>query len=213
MSIKLKGPTKGPFFMLKNIVLLSTLISFNSLAFLPNSFNASFKQAIESKKSKKKKRFINGIIDYKFPGHIKFEITAPDKSTYMSNNKKTWYYRAPIIEGEFGEVTIQDAKTNPLHTLFDVLKNGLKTNKSYSVEIKDKTAFLAFEKEFSKKLGIVKAEIAFSSSMDFKNIDKITLHYERGKSVDLFLSDIKENVTYDQKFFEFVTPQKTKVIN
>lgn len=197
--------------MLKSVVLLSVL-SFNSFAFLPNSFKANFKQSIESKKSKRK-RFINGTVDYLYPGHIKFEVVAPDKSTYISNNVKTWYYRPPILEGELGQVTIQDARTNPLHSLFDVLKNGLKTNDSYKVVTKDKIAFLEFEKSFSKKLGIDKAEILFKDSLEFSKIEKITLHYERGKSVELYFSDIKENPSYDKKFFEFVTPPKTTVVN
>ena len=87
------------------LFLLASSASF-AKSFVPGSFSANFEESILSMATGKEKKSF-GKIDYKFPGNIRFEITSPNASTFVSNPQKSWYYVPPFVEGEQGQVTIQ----------------------------------------------------------------------------------------------------------
>ncbi|MDD0854437.1 outer membrane lipoprotein carrier protein LolA [Halobacteriovorax sp. GB3] len=200
------------------LIIATFLLSFDVLAFMPKSFEANFKQENISKRKRRSRRaapkIIEGKVQYKFPGHIRFDVTSKDnKLTYVSNNKTTWYYTPAYTEKEQGQVTIQTAKANPLHLLFDVLKNGLKSNEFYNVKIDGEKAHLTFSKDFSSKLDIATAEITFKEKKEFSHIQKIDLSYSRGKVVSFQFGGIKENVGLSSDVFNFKIPKNTKQIH
>ena len=81
--------------------------------------------------------FRQGTIDYKYPGQIRFETNTPSTVIFTSNGVRAWYYRAPFIEGEEGEVTESTAKDGDTIFIkfFDSLKNGLITNDYYEIKV------------------------------------------------------------------------------
>lgn len=185
--------------------------------FLPQSFSAKFEQEYVSilKGNTKKGQ---GTIDYKYPGNIRFETSTPSQIVFVSNGVKSWYYRAPFIEGEEGEVTESRAQEgNSVYIkFFDSLKNGLSANSLYDVKnAGDGMHVITFKAKTAKEFGIKEAILTFNSAKDkeFSELKKIDLLFPDGKKTTLRLMDIKVNSSHDGQKFNFVAPPKTKKTN
>ena len=191
------------------MVILSTQVN---AEFLPKSFSAQFDQEyISTLKGKVKKG--NGTIDYQFPGNIRFKTTLPSEVLFVSNGIKTWYYRAPFIDGEEGEVTETSAKdgTSVFTKFFDSLKNGLTSNSMYNISKNNLEYKVQFVEKAEKEIGIKEAIIIFqNSALDFSNIQSIELVFPDNKKSTIKLHDIKINPHFEPKFFQFIAPVKTK---
>lgn len=183
--------------------------------FLPQTFKADFEQEfVSTLKSKVKKG--NGSIEYKYPGHIRFETNTPSTVIYVSNNVQSWYYRAPFVPEEQGEVTITNAKSGatPFTKFFDALKNGLTSNVQYAVEKKEDRINLAFTEAASKDYGIKKAELFFNNkSQVFKDITTIEITFNDNKTSKLKFNNLKTNETLGADRFNFTPPANTKVVD
>lgn len=185
--------------------------------FLPQSFSAKFEQEyISILKGNAKKGL--GLIDYKYPSNIRFETSTPSQVIFVSNGVKSWYYRAPFIEGEEGEVTETSAKegSTVFIKFFDSLKNGLSSNSLYDVKnAGDGMHVITFKAKPAKEFGIKEAILSFSSAKDkdFSELKKIDLLFPDGKKTTLRLSELKVNPHYDAQKFNFVAPPKTKRTN
>lgn len=185
--------------------------------FLPKSFISKFEQEyVSSLKGKIKKG--EGTIEYKFPSKIRFETSIPSRVVYVSNGEKAWYYRAPFIEGEAGEVS--EFKKNEASAmyikLFDSLKNGLKSNAHYTIKKINETEFqLSFLEKFKKELGINSSKLFFNSAkkeMKFEDLKKMELIFSNDKKSTLIFVEIKSNVEILPNRFEFVAPKNTNKI-
>jgi len=211
----------SPFFSIRNLMkifILSFLLTSTCLAksFVPASFSANFEESIVSMASGKEKKSF-GKIDYKFPGHIRFEITSPNASTFISNPERSWYYVPPFVEGEQGQVTIQSSSKLPLTKFLDSIKGGLEGSKLFTFKYAGKDLILTFVKTVQKELTL--KEVIFHSDKEAKNVqkmnefEKMTLIYSDGRKVNLKFIDLKEDVSFPVKHFEFTPPAKTKIIN
>jgi outer membrane lipoprotein carrier protein len=201
---------------MKFLIILLLCCSYSwSKNFIPQSFSANFEESIVSMATGKVKKSY-GKIEYKFPGHVRFEITSPTPSLFVSNPQMSWYYLPPFVEGEDGQVTIQKTSKLPLTKFFDSLKNGLEGSKLFTYELLKKSLNLKFKKEVQKEMTL--KEVIFHSNSDPKNItkmndfEKITLIYVDGRKVDLKFTGFKEDVSLPLTLFEFTPPAKTKVI-
>jgi len=200
------------------LILISTTISSSLRAeFLPQSFSAKFQQEyISILKGKTKKG--EGLIDYKYPGSIRFETSSPSPVVYVSNGNRAWYYRAPFIEGEEGEVSETSAKegTSVYIKFFDSLKNGLTANSLYDVKnAGDGIHVVIFKSATAKEFGIKEAILMFNSKKDknFSELQKVELLFPDGKKSSLTFVNLKINPGFDSTHFNFVAPPKTKKIN
>jgi outer membrane lipoprotein carrier protein len=203
---------------MRNIILiLTTLVSltFATLAraeFLPKSFSAQFEQEyISTLKGKVKKG--TGTIDYQYPGYIRFKTTLPSEIIFISNGVRSWYYRAPFIDGEEGEVTETSAKDGSgiFTKFFDSLKNGLINNSMYTVSKTATECRVTFLEKSSKDAGIKEALLKFSkATQDFSNLQSIELVFPDTKRSTIKLKNIKLNPSLDEKTFQFTPPAKTK---
>ncbi len=182
--------------------------------FLPSAFSSKFEQEyISTLKGKAKKG--QGSIEYKYPGQIRFETTTPSTVTYVSNGVKAWYYRAPFIEGEQGEVTESSAKEGSTTYIkfFDSLKNGLVSNDYYEVK-QGEPATLTFKPNASKELGIKQSKLHFKGkAQKFEEIDTIELTFSDNKTSKLKFVELKVNSEMPAGRFNFVPPANTKKTN
>ena len=200
---------------MKIITSLLLLLSLNIQAksFIPNKFSATFEQVYKSALTGKEKRS-KGSIDYSYPGSIKLETQKPEILVYVSNNQTTWYYTPPFIEGESGQVSIQQSSKNSLTKFLDLLRKGLKTNKYYSVK-KSKKKFeylVSFKKNAQKDLGIKHATMFFSSkTVAFENLKKVQMVQVNKKVKTLELSEINKSPKFSKTYFEFNIPKNTKI--
>jgi outer membrane lipoprotein-sorting protein len=157
-----------------------------------------------------------GKIDYKFPGHVRFEISSPNPSLFVSNPQSSWYYVPPFVKGEEGQVTIQKTSRLPLTKFFDSMKNGLEGSKLFSHEYSKNNLILNFKKQFQKEMTL--KQVIFHSSAEAKSVNKMsqfekfTLIYVDGRKVDLKFTEFKEDVSFPSTHFEFTPPPKTRVI-
>jgi outer membrane lipoprotein-sorting protein len=200
------------------ILLVALFVTFEAAMaseFLPKTFSAKFEQEYESTLKGKVKKG-NGNIDYKFPGHIRFESSTPSTVIFTSNDEKSWYYRAPFIEGEQGEVTETSAKNGNMSYIkfFDSLKNGLVSNKYYSVE-SGELVKLKFNEATAKILGLKESKLSFKlkGSQKFSDLDYIELIFPDGKKSKLKFIELKTNVVFPNDKFNFIYPPNTKKTN
>jgi outer membrane lipoprotein carrier protein len=195
------------------ITLILLLIS-NTYAFakdfLPSTFKVDFSQEYKtSLKGKVKKS--SGQIQYKYPSQIRFEVTKPDKVLFVSNKEKSWYYQAPFIEGEPGELNVRKTGKTGLSRFFDVLKKGLKTNKFYEVKNKNERSQIKFVDKFAKKLDIKGALITFNDKKrKFENIKNMELTYIDGHKIKLHFSGMKTGLSMNKENFVFKAPKNTR---
>jgi outer membrane lipoprotein-sorting protein len=195
--------------------LLCSTLSF-AKSFVPGSFSANFEESIISMATGKEKKSF-GKIDYKFPGHIRFEITSPNPSTFVSNPQKSWYFVPPFIDGEQGQVTIQKSQKLPLTKFLDSIRNGIEGSKLFTYKYSGKDLTLTFVKTVQKELTL--KEVTFHAMIEAKSVqkmsefEKMTLIYADGRKVNLKFLELKEETTFPAKHFEFTPPPKTKIIN
>jgi outer membrane lipoprotein-sorting protein len=195
--------------------LLCSTLTF-AKSFVPGSFSANFEESIVSMATGKEKKSF-GKIDYKFPGHIRFEITSPNASTFVSNPQKSWYFVPPFIEGEQGQVTIQKSQKLPLTKFLDSIRNGIEGSKLFTYKYSGKDLTLTFVKTVQKELTL--KEVTFHATKEAKTVqkmsefEKMTLIYADGRKVNLKFLELKEETTFPAKHFEFTPPPKTKIIN
>ncbi|MFZ4712696.1 MAG: LolA family protein [Bacteriovoracaceae bacterium] len=200
--------------MNKLFFLLVFFFSSSWAAFLPSSFRANFEQSFKSTITGKEKKS-SGSIDYLFPGKIRFEITNPDNTIFVSNGSKAWYYTAPFDPKEKGEVIVQPANKLLITKFFDYLKKGLESNEAYSVK-KEKDFFvLTFSEKAQKELSIMKAHLDHQNKdlTKISELKSLVIFYKDGKEVKLSLNGLIENVKFEKSYFEFKVPENTKVVN
>lgn len=183
---------------------------------MPASFSANFEESYVSVVAGKEKKSF-GKIDYKYPGHIRFEKTNPDPSTFVSNPEKSWYYVPPFVAGEQGQVTIQKSSKLPLTKFLDSIKNGVQESKLFTHKYQGKELILTFVKTIQKEMTLKEATLHATKDAktvdSLKDFEKLTLVYVDGRKVNLKFIDLKENVNFPGSHFNFTVPAKTKITN
>ncbi len=182
--------------------------------FLPKSFQAKFTQEYTSS-LKGKIKTSKGIIDYQHPGHIRFATEEPQKIVFVSNPLKSWYYVAPFIEGEPGELTLDSSgKRNPYIKFFDILNYGLKTNKYYKVSRTKKGLLtLSFTKGGQMETQVKRAQIFFEGQENFQGVKKLVVTFADNKTFSLKFDSIRTQVNFKKSDFTFKIPKNTRVSN
>ncbi len=203
------------YFLSLIIISVFTILSFPNLysaEFIPKSFKADFLHIQKSTLSGHEK-IDPGVVEYKYPSNIKFEFLGKNKIIFVSNPQMSWYYTAPIIEGESGSLSQEKTSKSGPVKFFDILKSGLVTNKNYTVKNENGIYSIVLNKELSKEMGITKAVFTFESGKsDFANIKSIELNYENKNPVTLKFTSIKQDVLFSESNFSFEAPANT-IIN
>lgn len=194
------------------LILFLNLSSTVLAGFFPKSFEASFVQIKKSKLTKREKKS-NIKIKYLFPGNLYFKDMAEDGDTFVCNKLKTWQYTPPFIEGEEGEVKIGDSKKFCYSKVFDVLNEGLKSNKKYKVsKLSDTALKLEFSKETQEDLGSLWMNLNFKSKdQKFSNLKSLDVQLKNDKYPTVFLLETIASKKLDPKNFIFEIPEKTKI--
>ncbi|MBL6988823.1 MAG: outer membrane lipoprotein carrier protein LolA [Bacteriovoracaceae bacterium] len=186
----------------------------NARLFLPKSFSAQFVQKHKSLISKKIKTS-NGKIYYKYPSNIRLEMEKPNLIVFVSNVVNTWFYEPSFIKSEPGQVTLSSTDNNGLSKFFDVLVNGLVSNRKYKVKKNDELYYITFFKKMKKELGVKEAVLRFTKNAKimFRNLRSMSLTYSEGKQVTLEFRRINPNAKFDDKTFVFKIPPNTNVVH
>ncbi len=193
--------------------LICLLVAFTHIAFgAETSFKINFEQSYKSKLTNKVKTS-KGELKYSYPKKIRIDISNPDPIIFVSNGKKSWYYRAPFIEGEPGEVVINQGgeNLNLLANFFDLLQKGLKDNDQYKVQLADTEALLTFSDSYSKKFKMKKALLVFSDTKKtFDKVQKMSLTYANDEVGEFSITSF-QHLPFEAKVFEFDIPKNTKI--
>ncbi len=197
------------------VIVLNLFFSFAILkaeVIFPPSFKLSFEQVIKSQITNKEKKNY-GTLEYQTPGKIRMEIVRPDVITFVRNEQASWYYVAPFLEDEPGEVTITSGSDVGLSRLFDLLNEGLKNSKKIKV-VKNKDHYqVKMEKKTGKETGVASANLYFKNldKIKFEELFKLDIFYVDARQVTLNLSDhlILKDIPKDR--FVFQIPANTKV--
>lgn len=193
------------------IFLISFFVSASAKGnFLPETFSAKFEQVYISSLTKKEKKSF-GVLDYKFPGNIRFEVEKPNNIIFVSNNKTNWIYRPPFIEGEPGELTIKKSEEIGLSGLLDTLNQGLENNPQFKIDKKENRVKMIFNPKTSEKIGLKEGLLIFKTgkSVGFDAVDEIEITYPDQKKVSFKLSQINAKVAFPADHFNFTAPKNT----
>ncbi|MFN8369028.1 MAG: outer membrane lipoprotein carrier protein LolA [Bacteriovoracaceae bacterium] len=180
--------------------------------FLPKTFKSDFEQRFISSISGKEK-VSSGLIEYQYPSHIRFEVLSPDKTIFVSNPKMSWYYTAPFIETEKGQVTLKASNKLLLTQFFDLLSKGLTNNSFYTVRKEKEFYELSFKDKITKEMNIKRAYLYYSGSAltNLVQVKKVKLFYPDDRVVDLIFSNLQTNVTISDDRFVFEIPPNTVI--
>tara|TARA_R110000868_G_scaffold287003_2_gene547450 strand:- start:8098 stop:8697 length:600 start_codon:yes stop_codon:yes gene_type:complete len=195
---------------MKSFLLVSSLLWLSvANAFLPSAFRLDFTQEEKSLVSGRVKKS-EGRIEYRAPGRIRFEIQKPHQLIFVANPKRSWYYTAPAMAGEPGEVTISNGSSHPILKFFDILSSGFDKNKSYEVAKKDGVATLDFSKHAQEEFSLKSAILTMGSDYTFPTLTKIAVTLTDGKTIRLQLSNLVPNVAMPDSYFNFEIPANTR---
>lgn len=179
-------------------------------AFLPASFRAHYTQEEKSIATGRIKKS-EGQIEYRMPGHIRFEISKPNVVIFVANSKRSWFYSAPAFEGEAGEVTISSGSNHPILKFFDVVAKGdLKDNESYKVLRDGNGTKLEFTKKSQDDFGLTSALLTFDKEQNFLHLKSIAVSLTDGKTIRLQMKKLEPNVALPSQRFNFEIPANTR---
>lgn len=182
--------------------------------FVPSSFSAQYEETQKSLISGKLKKTF-GAIDYKFPGNIRLELKTDPAIAFVANNEQTWYYTAPAVAGEQGQVSISKGSSHPVTKFLDSIKNGIEGSKIFTTKWENQDLKLTFnpeaQKEYSLKEVILHAKTNNRNVTSINDFDIITLHNVSGAQTHIKFIEIKEGVNFPAKHFVFSIPAKTKI--
>ena len=180
--------------------------------FLPSSFQLGFTQVFKSSITGKDKKS-EGTLSYVYPSKIHLKVNPPNEVIFVSNGVKSWYYTPPFIEGEKGELIIQDNKKQNLSKLFDAFKMGLVTNKLYSVSVVNSKTLLSFNKKAKNQYGIAKVEMTAKDKtiVAFSDVSLMHIEYDNNKIVELQFNSLDQNIKPMDSLFTFTPPANTKI--
>jgi outer membrane lipoprotein-sorting protein len=195
--------------------LLLFLLSLNlqaSKTFLPPSFTADLEQSHKSSISGKIKSS-KGKIFFQDPSKLRIEFAEPNQTVFVSNKTKTWYYRAPLIQGEKGELRIEEKGNTELSKFFDLIKKGLGSNDQYDVVGKGKVQTLVFKETTAKQVGFLEAELVFKNEKDqsFADVESMKIKKLDGQSIDLKFNKLDIGSPLKSDLFQFVVPPNTNI--
>ncbi len=194
-------------FLLPNFLLAKT--------FVPISFSANYEESLTSVTGKVKKSF--GKIDYKFPGHLRFEVTSPVPSLFVVNPKKTWFYQPAFVAGEKDQVTIQKSSNLPLIKFFDSIRDGFEKSKIFHSRFEKNDLILSFIPGAQKEMGleevILHAKTEAKEIKELKGFENITLKHVNKNKTNIRLIDLQENLSFPADHFEFRPSANTKIIS
>lgn len=201
---------------MKTFLLFICLLPFSSFAgkFVPSSFTANYEESLVSVTGKTKKSF--GKIDYKFPGHLRFEVTSPTPSLFVVNPQKTWLYQPAFVKGEMDQVTVQKSSNLPLIKFLDSVKDGVENSKLFKSAFVNNDLILTFDKTIQKEMGFVEVILHANKDSkevkDLKGFENITLKHLNKNKTNIKLIDLKEEVSFPVGNFEFTPSANTKII-
>lgn len=187
-----------------------TSLSFAKGSFIPKTFEAKFTKKEKALLSGKELKS-EGEIYYQYPSRIRLEFVGKDKSIFVSNPFKTFYYKPPIFEGVPGELTINKSSSYPLSKFFDSLRKGLESNELYKVKKKEKSLEILFSKKGISELKIKSAQLAFSKDLNFSQLKDLQIELPDNKKLRFQFESIKMNPKLDKNLFTFEAPKNTRV--
>lgn len=194
------------------LILSFSLLSLTARAkgkFLPSTFEALFVKKEKSILSGKILK-AEGTLYYKYPSRIRLEERGREKSIFVSNPFKTFFYKPPKFEGVPGELTINNSNNYPLSRFFDSLNEGLKSNEFFQVKIEKKTAILDFTKKGLKELKIKSAKLGFQEKVVFKDLNQVEITLDSGKNLRFELAKVQINKKLNKELFSFDAPKDTR---
>lgn len=192
------------------LILTGSLFAKAKSSFLPKTFEANFvkeEKAILSGKTLK----VEGQIFYKYPSRIRLEEQGNEKSVFVSNPFKTFYYKPSVFEGVPGELTVNKSNSYPLTRFLDSLRNGLESNDLYKVKKKKELIDFTFTKKGINELKIAKAQIGFTNKIDFHHVKYVEIVLDNDKKVRFVLDHVKVGGKLKEGLFDFKAPKGTRV--
>lgn len=178
--------------------------------FLPSSFEAKFVKKEKSVLSGKEMK-AEGILYYKYPSRIRLEEQGKEKSVFVSNPFKTYYYKPPIFKDLPGELTVDSSPNYPLSRFFDSLNEGLKDNEFFRVAKGKTEVLISFTKKGINELKIKNAKLGFENSIDFKKLNSVEITLNTGKNLKFELDQIEVDKKLGKELFTFKAPENTRV--
>lgn len=205
----------------------------NPVSFLPDNFSVEIEQ-VYKRFGKGKEVRVPFLLEYSFPAKMKY-FNQKNKSLFVSNEGKSWYYMPSFIKTRPGTVKVNSGESFRLVGLFDSLRAGLTSNKTYEVKkLSDSKYLLTFSESAQKDFNVKDATLFVSSraleamrnsrnqkmpqlskakdDFSLEDLDKLTIQYKDKKKLTLEFKNFEKSVSFSSEHFVFSIPENTKVI-
>ncbi len=196
--------------------LILALVDTSFAGFMPQAFTGTFLQIQKTSSPFKKDHKVETSISYQYPKQFRMKIKNKKQDTlFICNKSNTWFYSAPLIEGEKGQLRRSKSSKFCYVKLFDALSRGLTSNKIYTVTKKSAKEFsLSFSKAATEELSFEKVNITFDDlPAKFQNVESLALYKVGAKAPIIFKRKaIKVVESLDKKLFTFKIPKNTEII-
>lgn len=181
---------------------------------IPKSFKMELTQIHKSLLKKKNKK-TNVFLDYQYPS--RFILNSENETMYTNNGKKSWFYKAPFIEGEEGEVVIQKNSQLGLLRFFDSLQRGFEKSKYFSYKLTDKKLSFIFNKKGIEVLNLKQMDFYIKkpkkiSMLKIDDVLEMVMVKSNGQKTRLLIKSVKKDIPFKYSHFNFKIPPHTKII-
>ncbi len=150
----------------------------------------------------------SGSIVAKRPDKIYWETLSPEKSLFVTNGKKIWFYSPPFDESEAGHVIIRKGPLSSSNLAQALLSGSFSMARDMNIVKKTEGSFLMTPKK--GQAGTIKY-VEIKIDLDSKHIYEVILFHQNGNKATIGLSRIELGSKIEDNMFLFNPPRGTRV--
>lgn len=169
------------------------------------TLSADFEQVTESKTLNRVKKS-RGRLSMRQPGSVRWETTAPEPSTLVSDGKTYWLYTPPFDAGENGQVIEKPASQIHNQLANSILAGTVSKNPNLKVKALSKNQFEILPQ---KSVGGTVRRAVVEVDAREQVIRKLTLEHIDGNRAEITLSKVEVGTPFKPDFFSFIPPPNT----
>lgn len=181
---------------------------------VPDSFTMKLEQVHKSLLTKKEKK-TDVRIQYLYPRHIILE--SGKETVYVSNGRKSWYYTAPFMPEEQGELVVRKQVDLGLLKFFDSMRDGIEKNPFFTYKQVSNKLIFTFSTNGIRQLSLKEAvfiskKIKAPKSLKLSDFTEIILTKSNQKKTFFRIKSVDNKRKLSSHNFHFRAPENTKVI-
>jgi outer membrane lipoprotein carrier protein len=162
----------------------------------------------ENNAATQRKMTSSGIIQFKLPNKIRWEMTKPERSLLVSDGNLFWQY-LPGEDGERGQYYKVPASRFKTKLVTALLSGKFSSATDAQIKEKSPSVFVLIPKKGTAGT-VASAEIKVNA--DSKVVERVTLEHRGGNKAEFNLSQVELGSTMAEDLFKFKPPADADLI-